>query len=144
MCPTSSVETGGWECLETKTDWPGHPVITMKERGISYSFSSDDPAVFHTSLAWQYRVALAKMGLSREELFISNMNAIDAAFCSEDDKQLLRERLRAYAAVKNLRYESLSVENAHDVESNAGRFSHRPALSDEFVDRVYVSKSQYY
>lgn len=46
VCPTSSVETGGWE----KTEWIQHPACTFRNHGISISLNSDDPAVFNTSL----------------------------------------------------------------------------------------------
>jgi adenosine deaminase len=46
VCPTSSVETGGWK----KTEWTKHPGSFFRDNGISISLNSDDPAVFNTSL----------------------------------------------------------------------------------------------
>jgi adenosine deaminase len=117
VCPTSSDETGGW-IYETK-DWKSHPCVSMLEHGVSFSFSSDDPAVFHTSLAWQYRIAVAKMGLTRETLVKTNLDAIDAAFCSSEEKEELRERVRQYSQ-RNIR-------------------SFRRAISENFADRVYLN-----
>jgi adenosine deaminase len=116
--------------------------MTMKKLGIAFSFSSDDPAVFHTSLAWQYRVAIAKMGMSRQDLFQSILNAIDAAFCSNAQKEVLRERLNAYALVKKLRLSPPS--NVSKGSDHASRFPYRRAMTEAFADRVYVSKSQYF
>jgi adenosine deaminase len=112
----------------------------MKEKGISFSFSSDDPAVFHTSLAWQYRVALAKMGMSRQDVFVSIMSAIDAAFCSDKEKNRLREALKDYAVAKKLGFDFVE---GHIVGNNS-RVPLRRAKSESFADRVYVSKSQYF
>jgi adenosine deaminase len=66
VCPTSSVETGGW-IYETK-NWKEHPACSFLKHGLSFSINSDDPAVFHTSLSWQYRLVLAKMEFTREQV----------------------------------------------------------------------------
>ena len=122
VCPTSSDETGGWQYEEK--DWSRHPCVTMLDHGVSLSLSSDDPAVFHTSLAWQYRTGLAKIGLTRQDIIQSNLDAIDAAFCPEEQKVALRERVKEYAR-KNPRH------------------PYRHSISDNFADRVYLSAKQY-
>ena len=44
-CPTSSVETGGWNHTETgHKDRKEHPAMTMIEHGLNVGFNSDDPA----------------------------------------------------------------------------------------------------
>ena len=123
ICPTSSVETGGW-IYESK-DWKAHPSLAMLRKGVSLSFSSDDPAVFHTSLAWQYRVGLAKMGLTRSELEQSNLDAIEAAFCSAEVKKELRATV------------------LHYMRTSTRRASFKRTLSDGFADRVYLSTKEY-
>ena len=89
VCPTSSVETGAWQ----KTVWTDHPACEFQKRGISQSLSSDDPAVFNTSLTWQYRIALKKMGWSKEDVIQMTQHAISAAFISEAEKASLREQV---------------------------------------------------
>ena len=130
VCPTSSVETGGWMYEEGQKDWREHPVIPMIEHGLSVSFNSDDPSVFHTSLAWQYRVALAKMELTRDHLVRSNLHAIDAAFCSDDEKLRLRELVECFGSSKT-----------SDKECQTKAYS-REASADSFADRVYVAKGR--
>ena len=122
ICPTSSVETGGWR-YETK-NWEEHPCIAMQRHGVPFSFSSDDPAVFHTSLAWQYRIAVAKMGLTQLEMVQTNMDAVDAAFCPEDVKDELRNELLKHAR-------------------RSSRHSFRKSISDTFADRVYLNAEEY-
>jgi adenosine deaminase len=97
-CPTSSRETGGWKFENDEKDWTAHPCLAMIENGISVSFSSDDPAVFNTSLSWQYRTVIAKMKQKKETLLAAVEAGIDAAFCSDDEKQTLR---KAVADFKN-------------------------------------------
>ena len=124
VCPTSSYETGGWVLpssppppevkegehgsggngVEQYKNWMEHPIVEMDEAGLRFSFSSDDPAVFHTSLAWQYRVAMAKMDFSRQRMLQCNLDAIDAAFCSNDEKQKLRQHVLDFAAFLGLEY----------------------------------------
>ena len=66
VCPTSSNETGGWayDCSvdsdnsgECGKEWKKHPAIDMIRYGLNVGINSDDPpAVFDTSLTWQYRI----------------------------------------------------------------------------------------
>lgn len=136
VCPTSSVETGGW--LYDKRDWQKHPCLTMHENDISFSLHSDDPAVFHTSLAWQYRIALAKMGMTREMILKANHDAITAAFCSEEAKDEIRARLRDFSRRGSLKSELLVDPS----RSGSGTFTFRSQSDvdvETFTDRVYVS-----
>jgi adenosine deaminase len=94
-CPTSSRETGGWETLKEK-DWTKHPCVTMMENNLAVSFNSDDPAVFNTSLSWQYRTVVAKMKLEKDVLLASIKAGIDAAFCSDAQKQSLHRTIDAF------------------------------------------------
>eukprot|EP00550_Attheya_septentrionalis_P001311 CAMPEP_0198286772 /NCGR_PEP_ID=MMETSP1449-20131203/5754_1 /TAXON_ID=420275 /ORGANISM="Attheya septentrionalis, Strain CCMP2084" /LENGTH=467 /DNA_ID=CAMNT_0043984569 /DNA_START=166 /DNA_END=1569 /DNA_ORIENTATION=- len=91
ICPTSSVETGGW--VYKMRNWNEHPAIQMIRSGMKVGFNSDDPAVFDTSLTWQLRVALGKMGLSKKCLLQAAHNSIDAAFLNPEEKDVLRRRL---------------------------------------------------
>jgi len=141
ICPTSSLETGGWVFQDEK-NWREHPCITMKECGISFSLSSDDPAVFHTSLAWQYRIALAKMDFTREDVLETNLHAINAAFCSGEEKKRLRALVHAYGSFKRLRSD-VSEHPSHAATGDQRR-DWRRSVSDSFADRVYISRSQYF
>ena len=45
VCPTSSVETGGWDYDNKKgKEWKNHPCISMIQNGMKVGFNSDDPA----------------------------------------------------------------------------------------------------
>lgn len=92
ICPTSSIETGGWK----KTVWREHPGNGYWRRGLPLSLSSDDPAVFNTSLAWQYRIAMKKMGWDMSDILSMIDKAIDAAFVDDDVKSGLRQELATW------------------------------------------------
>ncbi len=53
-------------------------------------------SVFDTSLTWQYRIGVGKMGLSREDICKSIKNSISAAYTSDDEKQMLRKVLNDF------------------------------------------------
>lgn len=140
ICPTSSFETGGW-ATESK-DWRNHPCVKMKNTGISFSLNSDDPAVFHTSLAWQYRLALMKMEFTREDLVNCNLSAVEAAFCSEGEKQRLRAELVQFASQFHVRPSAnfkLDGHSSMDSISSTPSKAWGRSVSDSFIDRVYVT-----
>jgi len=123
ICPTSSVETGGWIFDESmmvddsainsseseqpllsaaatkkkRKPWKDHPSLKFLEHGIPISINSDDPAVFHTSLSWQYRIALTKMGLTREQIMQSNLDALNGSFAAQEDIAKIRCILITFA-----------------------------------------------
>jgi adenosine deaminase len=183
VCPTSSDETGGWvypsplsndngddndeptsRKNNDKKPWSQHPIVEMSKAGLSFSFSSDDPAVFHTSLAWQYRVAMVKMGFTREQMLQCNLHAIDAAFCSPEEKNKLKRHFLDFAAFSGLEYVTASTDTTGTWRrrtsisaSSTGGSIHRAhhtaptadsstpsqwkrSMSANFVDRVYVYK----
>jgi len=85
-------ETGSW----TKTSWPDHPTCAFREKGLKLSLSSDDPAVFNTSLTWQWRIAMNKMGWKRKDLFEVMNDTIDALFAPEAQKNEIRQEIQNY------------------------------------------------
>jgi len=118
VCPISSRETGGWS--GPYHDWENHPGSTMVANNLSVGLNSDDPAVFNTSLAWQLRIGLAKMKLSKEEIVRSVQESIRAAFCSEATKESLRSKLDSYLQKGVLSY-SRGVEFDERVGGNEER-----------------------
>jgi len=98
ICPTSSIETGGWKFDEAKgKDWKNHPVVCMMNHGMMVGFNSDDPAVFNTSLTWQLRIAVRKIGINTESILKTVHDSINASFLSEDEKVSLRKALGEFS-----------------------------------------------
>lgn len=91
VCPTSSVETGGW----VKTEWKDHPASAFRSKGVRLSLSSDDPAVFNTSLTWQYRIVMKKMGWEESDILEALHDAVDASFAPDHEKKRLRHQLQS-------------------------------------------------
>lgn len=52
--------------------------------------------VFNTSLTWQLRIALGKMGITTDRLIRSVYDSIEAAFLSKDEKVSLEQQVEAF------------------------------------------------
>lgn len=94
VCPTSNLRTGA---LARQLSSPvaallDHPLPRLVRSGVTVTLSTDDPAMFHTSLRDEYTAA-SSMGLKPPELRALVENSFSAAFLSDDDRRFLR-RLR--------------------------------------------------
>lgn len=141
VCPTSSVETGGWmyDNENSNRDWKNHPATAMLRHGISLSFSSDDPAVFHTSLSWQYRIAIAKMSLSCLDVCQMNLKAVTASWCPKEEKDRLTELIQCYGHAKGFDL----YETNHRIHDRRISQSHWwETKTDSFFDRVYLRNEE--
>jgi len=99
VCPTSSVETGGWlYANDHEKNWSTHPASLMLKHGMNVGFNSDDPSVFNTSLTWQLRIAVGKMGLSKLAILRSFKNSLNAAFLPEEQKYDLQRIMDDFIA----------------------------------------------
>lgn len=69
ICPGSNVRTGalGVQRRKSAAGITEHPLPELLRRGVPVTISTDDPAMFHTSLLDEYRLA-HDMGLTEEEL----------------------------------------------------------------------------
>ena len=69
ICPGSNLRTGalGVQLGKDAATMEEHPLAEIVRRGVAVTLSTDDPAMFHTSLEEEYRHA-HRMGLTEEEL----------------------------------------------------------------------------
>jgi aminodeoxyfutalosine deaminase len=88
VCPTSNVCTG------QVTDLAAHPLPRLLDECLFVTLNSDDPAMFGTTLADEYRVAAATFGLSRDQLTALAVNGVNASFLSTADKEAIIEEIR--------------------------------------------------
>jgi len=86
-CLTSNIQTSTVPSLER------HPLKTFLEHGILASINTDDPAVQGVEIGHEYQVAAPAAGLSREQIRQAQINGLEMAFLSEQEKQALRERV---------------------------------------------------
>ncbi|HKP92610.1 MAG TPA: adenosine deaminase, partial [Chthoniobacterales bacterium] len=83
---TSNVHTS------TVTSLAAHPLREMMARGLVCSINTDDPGVSGIDLEHEFEVAAPGAGLSREQIRQAQINAVETAFLSEDEKRVLREK----------------------------------------------------
>jgi aminodeoxyfutalosine deaminase len=91
ICPQSNLLTGALARQLHRPDAQieDHPLPELWRRGIPVVLSTDDPAMFHTTLEAEYENA-ARMGLSETELAELVNMSFQHAFVAENDKQSLR------------------------------------------------------
>lgn len=89
MCPVSNVRTGVVDVLAN------HPIRDYFLRGISVSVNTDDPKMFHTSLAGEYRQLVVECGFSKKEICSLILLAIESSWLSEEGKRALAASFKA-------------------------------------------------
>ena len=92
ICPQSNIRTGA---LAKQLRLPGariedHPLPQLWRQGVPVVLSTDDPAMFHTTLEAEYE-NVAHMGLGESELAQLVKMSFEHAFLSENDKTLLEK-----------------------------------------------------
>jgi len=84
LCPLSNLATGVIERIED------HPVRRYWERGLTITINTDDPGMFHNSLAGEYAVLMDVFGFTRAEIRRLAAAALEAAWCGPEEKARLR------------------------------------------------------
>lgn len=84
-CLTSNIQTS------TVADLAAHPLKTFLEHGIRASINTDDPGVQGVDIIHEYTVAAPAAGLSREQIRQAQINGLEMAFLSAEEKRALRK-----------------------------------------------------
>ncbi|MBO6637132.1 MAG: adenosine deaminase [Roseitalea sp.] len=87
ICPASNI------VLQVFADYESHPFATLRDAGVKVTLNSDDPPHFHSSLANEYRIARDHFGLDDDALTAITRTAIEAAFCDDETRAALREKI---------------------------------------------------
>jgi aminodeoxyfutalosine deaminase len=92
ICPTSNMCTGALarQSGDGNVGLAKHPMADLMRQGVPVVLSTDDPAMFHTSLSEEYRVA-EEMGLTERELERLVGDGFAYSFLGKEE----RDRLRA-------------------------------------------------
>ncbi len=89
VCPTCNVQT---DICSTYAD---HPIDDLFAAGLSIGVNSDGRTMSDISLSREYEKLHQTFGWGKEQLLQCNLNALEAAFLPESEKQELSGRLRA-------------------------------------------------
>ena len=80
---TSNVQTS------TVKDYASHPISAFLRHGIAATINTDDPGISAITIDHEYKVAAVAAGLTSEEIFQAQRNALAQAFLSESEKSTL-------------------------------------------------------
>ncbi|MBI3647920.1 MAG: adenosine deaminase [Actinobacteria bacterium] len=92
VCPTSNVATGVFNSMAE------HPFNRLREAGVVVTLNSDDPGMFGSWVADEYRVAREEFGLSDEELAEVARAGVRASFADEALKTQVLAGIDAWLA----------------------------------------------
>lgn len=87
-CLTSNIQTS------TVASLAQHPLKTFLEHGVLASINTDDPAVQGIDIIHEYTVAAPAAGLSREQIRQAQINGLEIAFLTPQEKQALIARVQ--------------------------------------------------
>ncbi len=87
------VNPGSNISLSVFPDWASHPLTKLKDAGVKVTISTDDPPYFHTDMTREYDMAERHLGWDAAALRAQNAVAMDAAYCDEETRTRIKDRL---------------------------------------------------
>ncbi len=98
ICPTSNLRTGALarQLGRAEVTLSEHPLPILFRAGIPISLSTDDPAMFDTTLAREFG-ALERMGVLKQEIMSIAEGGFRGAFLPANEKSALLQGFRARA-----------------------------------------------
>ncbi len=87
ICPGSNIALGVYDI------YAQCPLLRLRNAGVRVSIGSDDPPYFHTDIASEYAQVQKALDLSEQDMRAISQNAIEAAFCDNETKASLLEKL---------------------------------------------------
>lgn len=87
VCPISNLNTGIYSNISS------HPIKRLVDSGVLVTINTDNRTVSDTSLSKEYRLICEEFKFTDEDLLKFNLNAINCAFISDDEKERLKEKL---------------------------------------------------
>ncbi|MBU3956456.1 adenosine deaminase [bacterium] len=88
ICVTSNIHTGIF------ADYKAHPLADFYRKGIRTTINTDDRGVSNIDLTHEWAIAQTKCGLEIEDVLDMNISSIDAAFCSAEIRNILKNRIQ--------------------------------------------------
>jgi adenosine deaminase len=87
VCPTSNIRTA------VVPEWDTHPARRLIEAGAMVTINTDDPALFHSSLAGEYQVLEGRFGLGEDTIRQISLAAVDASWAPPETKANLSRQI---------------------------------------------------
>ena len=87
ICPTSNLNTKAIDSIDML------PIKKLMNKGVLCTINTDNRTVSNTTLDKEYLLLQNMFGFTDEDFRICNLNAIEAAFISDEEKEELRKKL---------------------------------------------------
>jgi len=71
-----------------------HPLRTFLEEGMLATINTDDPGISDIDLKHEYEIAAPAAGLSTKQIIQAQINSLDVAFLSDQEKQNLKDKTK--------------------------------------------------
>ena len=91
VCPSSNVATRAVAAIAD------HPIVALRDAGVTVTVNSDDPPMFGTSLNREYEIAADLLGLDEAGVADLARTAVRASFAEEPVRATLLAEIDAYA-----------------------------------------------
>jgi aminodeoxyfutalosine deaminase len=103
VCPTSNLRTGALarQIGKETAGYEQHPLPSFFRRGLPVTLSSDDPAMFETTVSGEY-AHVHRMGLTTLEMLRLAEASFHHAFLSADDRSALLEKFHSGVSALSL------------------------------------------
>lgn len=88
VCPTSNIQTNVYD------SYTDHTIDQLYKRGLSLSINTDGRTTSNVSLTQEYDKLQETFGWGKEHFLHCNLNALDAAFTTDEEKAKLKKRIR--------------------------------------------------
>jgi adenosine deaminase len=88
LCPMSNVRTGAVRSIKE------HPIRNYFDRGLIISVNTDDPKMFNTILADEYRILTESCGFSKKDICKIILTGIRSSWQPEEKKNALVEKFQ--------------------------------------------------
>jgi adenosine deaminase len=86
-CPTSNLHTS------TVENYTSHPIKPLADHGVKFCLNTDDPGISAIDITHEYDIAAPAVGLSREQVHQSQLDGLEMAFLSEQEKTDLQHKV---------------------------------------------------
>ena len=87
ICPTSNIDTNIFK------EYKDHPKKELYDKGILITINTDNRTVSDITLTEEYNKLIANFNFTLEDLKKMNVNAINSAFLSEEEKSILLKEI---------------------------------------------------
>ena len=100
VCPTSNIQT----CI--CNDYTSHPISMLYFDNVKTTINTDNMTVSNTTLENEYEKLMQNTNLSINDIVKMNINSVNAAFISENEKQELLIKIKDFEAKEEYKFEN--------------------------------------